>query len=140
MMWWVTAGAAFAGPELDAVMRALSSRDPVSCEAVEALTPTPKETLLEVVETVTMPPWAPMRAADCLVRGRPLEIVDRMEVWVTDPELLGLGRLVLGQIDTMPVEAAVPVARKALVGSDPELARSRVGAATSTELKSLVAP
>ncbi len=138
MMWWWTVGAAFAGPELDAVVRALSSRDPVSCETVEALTPTPRETLLEVVEQVSMPPWAPMKAADCLVRNHPLDVIPQMEAWVTDPNLLGLGRLVLGRIDQMPVEAALPVARKALVGSDPELARARVGAAAAPELSTLV--
>src|SRR5688500_16900831 len=89
-------GVAEAAPEgLDAVVHALSMRDPVSCERLEALTPTPVETLLAVVDTVTMPPWAPMRAAACLLEADALDVRDRLDGWVTEPALKGLGRLVL---------------------------------------------
>lgn len=134
------AGAALAAPEdLEAVTRALSLRDPVPCEKIEALTPSPVETLLEVVDTVRMPPWAPMQAAQCLLQRHPVEVPrERLDAWVTDPGLKGLGRLVLGELDAMPIEIAVPVARTALErGSDPELARQRLRAATRPELKAL---
>lgn len=138
-MWMLIAGQARANPELDAVVHALSSRDPVSCEALEALTPTPTATLLEVVDTVQMPPWAPMRAADCLVEHHATEIRDHLDRWVTDPALAGLNRLVLGKLDAMPVEVAVPVAQKALTGTDPELARTRI-AASKVDAVRAVAP
>src|SRR5687768_909678 len=115
MLWSLVAGQALAEPEgLPEVVRALSIRDPVSCDQVEALTTTPVETLLAVVDTVKMPPWAPMQAADCLVKRHPADVKDRMDLWVTDPALKGLGRLVLNALDVMPVEVAVPVARRAL--------------------------
>jgi hypothetical protein len=142
-MWVYALAASAAEPDsaaFDAVYRALSSRDPVSCATVEALTPTPAATLLQVVDTATMPPWAPMKAADCLVRNHPADVRERMALWVTDPELAGLGRLVLGQLDAMPLEISVEVARKALVGSDPALARQRALASTRPEIRAAVTP
>ena len=71
-MWMLIVGQAQANPDLDAVVLALSSRDAVSCESLEALTTTPTATLVEVVDTVQMPPWAPMRAANCLIEHHAL--------------------------------------------------------------------
>lgn len=137
-MWMLIAGQALANPDLDAVVLALSARDAVSCESIEALTSTPTATLVEVVDTVQMPPWAPMRAANCLIERHALEIHPQLDQWVTDPNLAGLNRLVLGKLDVMPVEIAVPVARKALEGTDPELARTRIGASKVTEIRAVV--
>ena len=138
-MWWSLVTAAHAEPQnLEEVVRLLSMRDPVPCERIEAATPTPSETLLHVVDTVSMPPWAPMLAAECLIERRPLEIRDRLDRWVTDPELKGLGRLVLTGLDRLPSEVAVPVARKALAeGPEPELARARILAAASAEVRAV---
>jgi hypothetical protein len=122
----------------DRVYRALSSRDPVACETVEALTPTPAATLLEVVDKVEMPPWAPMIAADCLLRHYPNEVRSRLDAWVTEPGLAGFGRLTIDSLDRLPVDIAVPVARTALAGSDPALARKRLSASTRPELRAVV--
>ena len=141
-MWWIASlGSAFAAPEqVDQVVRALSSRDPVSCAEVEGLTSTPTETLSHVVETVTRPSWVPMRAADCLVRNHAAEVQPALERWVVAPELAGLGRLVLGAIDTMPEAVAVPVVKRALVGSNPVLAAERARLSAVPAVRSLVTP
>src|SRR5687767_12273412 len=106
MGWFVlmalSAGATPPG-ELDTVVRALSSRDPVSCEVILSLTSTPVPTLLSVVNEISRPPWAPMRAASCLVQHHAAEIQPDLERWVVAPELKGLGRLVLDSLDQMPV-------------------------------------
>ena len=131
---------AYAEPqELDAVMRALSMRHPVPCAEVEALAPDPVDTLLHVVDEVQMPPWAPMRAAECLVRGHGLEVREHLQRWVVEPELKGLGRLVLGELEALPVEVAVEVARAAVTrGSEPELARERVEAVSVPEVRAVL--
>lgn len=144
---WAGLGEAFAadGPaevdavELAAVVRALSARDGASCEAVEALASQPVATLLAVVEEVRMPPYAPMRAAGCLVSRHATAVQPDLERWVVDPQTKGLGRLVLGAFDQMPVAVAVPVARKALSeGTDRELASKRAAAAATPEIRALV--
>lgn len=123
----------------DAVMRALSSRDPVSCEVIEALTPTPTATLLTVVNEVQRPPWAPMRAANCLLLNHAAEVTPDIERWVVAPELAGLGRLVLGSLDQMPLSVALPVAQKALaLGPDRALVEERLAGAAVPELRALV--
>lgn len=134
---WGLIGVAQATPDAS-VVRALSGRDAVSCATIEALVPDARAALEEVVDTVQMPPWAPMRAAQCLIDGHAAEVQPRLEAWVTDPALKGLGRLVLGSLDRLPVAVAVPVAQKALVGADPELATERVRAAVAPEVRALV--
>lgn len=132
------ASLAAAGPEnVGDVVRALSMRHPMACAEIEALTPTPVDTLQHVVATVELPPWAPMRAADCLVRSHAVEIRPTIEGWVTDPAVAGLGRLVLADLDAMPVEVAVPVARKALDGHLAELARERIASSTRAEVRAV---
>lgn len=139
-MWWMSVAVA-ADPDpaaFDRVLKALSSRDPVACETVEALTPTPAATLLAVVDTVQMPPWAPMIAADCLIRRHPADVRDRLGEWVTAPELAGFGRLTLGALDALPDDLALEVAKKALVGSDPEFAKKKLAGSTRPEVRALV--
>ena len=132
---------AFAGPEqVDEVVVALSSRHPLPCPEIEALTPTPSDTLLHVVDTVALPPWAPMHAAQCLLRGHAVAVQPAIETWVVDPTKQGLGKLVLNQLDVIPPEVAVPVARRALAGPLADLARERVAASVVPEVRALVAP
>lgn len=139
LIWTAASAAEPESTPFDRVYRALSARDPVSCETVEALTPTPAATLLEVVDKVEMPPWAPMMAANCLLRHHPADVRPRLDAWVTDPALAGLGRMTVDLLDELPVEIAVPVARKALLGSDPEHAKKQLAASARPELKALTA-
>jgi hypothetical protein len=132
---------AFAGPEqVDEVVVALSSRHPLPCPDIEALTPTPADTLLHVVDTITLPPWAPMHAAECLLRGHAVAVRPAIETWVVDPDKQGLGRMVLNRLDVLPTEVSVPVARRALEGPQSELAAQRVAASVVPEVRALSAP
>jgi len=124
---------------LDAVQHTLSLRHPVPCEQLLAQTDTPVETLLHVVDHTTMPPWAPMRAAECLMEAHASEIQPRLDSWVTTPELKGLGRLTLGKLDHLPLAVAEAVGRKALTeGTEPERARRALVASSRAELRALV--
>ncbi|MEQ1567668.1 MAG: hypothetical protein ABMA64_18650 [Myxococcota bacterium] len=137
--FWLGASALAAPEGVDQVVRALSARDGVTCGEVEALTGTPVETLRAVVDTVAMPPWVPMRAAQCLMEQHAVEVKEDLLVWVSDPAKKGLGFLVLAALDRLPIEVAVPVAQKALAeGPDHERAVAKVGAAAAPELRALV--
>ena len=130
------------GPEPDAaaeaVYRALSIRDPApTCESIEALTETPVETLLFVVDNAQQPPWAGMRAAECLISRHAVAAQASLTAWVSSPETKGLAILALNQLDTMPLEVSLTVARAALVGPDVESARTRIGRSTIPEIKAL---
>src|SRR5262245_44072640 len=82
----------------DAMLRALSSRDAVSCADVEAMTASPVPVLVELVE-VEMPPTVGMRAAGCLVDRHAAEVADRLETWLTTDGNKGLALLVAQKID-----------------------------------------
>ena len=119
----------------DDVVRTLSARDPVACSRVDASV----DTLRQVVDTVSMPPWVPMRAAQCLVEGHAAEIEADLTRWVVDPADKGLGLLVLAEIDRLPTDLAVRIATKAVTeGPDRERAAARVADAASPEVRAVV--
>lgn len=109
---------------LQAVARRLSVRDPEpDCGAVEAeLEADPVATFLYVIQTVERPPWAPMRAAGCLIDGHAAEIGPTLTGWVAGEETQGLGRLVLSRLRDLPDEVAVGVVRAGMRGPLAEVA------------------
>lgn len=141
-MWvlgsWV--GLALATPAgTEPVIAALSARHAVPCAEVEALAPDPVAALLYVVDEVQRPPWAPMRAAVCLLEGHVPVIEPQLRRWVTDPELLGLGRLVHGRLDRLPVPTAVALAQHALSeGPEPERVQAALAGSEVPELRALL--
>jgi len=99
------------------VHRALSARhDQPSCDAIDALVPSPTATLLSLVEHAATPPWVPMRAASCLNSRHSHEPLVRAAIsdWVTKAELMGLGIQTLDQLPLMPEDTAMSVAQEAL--------------------------
>jgi hypothetical protein len=127
--------------ELTAVVRALSARDAApACDEVEALVSDPVATLSEVVQTVEMPPYAPMRAATCLVDGHAEEVADLLVGWVTAEAQRGLGLLVVQRLDDLPLGVAVRIAERGRGGPvDPELTEA-LRASERPELQELAAP
>ena len=58
--------------------------------------------------------------------------------WVSSSETKGLAILALNQLDTMPLEVALNVARAALAGPEADTARSRIERSAVAEIKALV--
>jgi len=102
---------------VDAMVQALSARDRgPACEAVEAMSDTPVEALLHIVDHVPMPPQAPMRAANCVLERHAEAAKDDVLSWVKREDTKGLGKLVLQKLDTLPESIAVDAARVAVAG------------------------
>jgi len=125
-------------PEALLVHAALSERDAGNCTLIDTLTPTPVSTLLEVVDHATMPPWAPVRATECLVMLHPQDIRDRMLLWVKDPDTRGLASVVYRALDTLPLDLSTEVATAALTGADPNRVKRYLRKSARPELKTLV--
>lgn len=104
--------------QLQGVVRQLAVHDPEpDCATIEAsLAADPVVTWLYVVNTVTMPPATPMRAAGCLIRLHPEESADSLVQWVSQPGWEGLGKLVLANLETLPEPVAVRVVEVGLKG------------------------
>lgn len=121
-----------------AVYRALSVRDPEpSCAEVEALSPTPVETLREVIARAQQPPWAAMRAANCLIQGHGPEVQADLVAWVGASETRGLALLVLDQLDLLPEDVALAVATAALAGPLAPDAGARISKSSHPSLQAL---
>jgi hypothetical protein len=132
MLFLVLVGATNAAESFDAMVHALSIKDPPpACEQVEALAPDPVPLLLRVVDEVERPPWVAMRAADCLITRHAPTIEAEMTSWMGDRNRKGLGLLALGHLDEMEPALATRIATAAMAGpyrdeASVRIARSRV--------------
>jgi len=90
----------------------------------------PVATWLYVVETVSMPPYAPMRAGSCLVEDHAADAAEPIVGWIRDPAKEGLARMVLAKLDRLPEAVAVGVVR---AGLDGPLAEDFAEAARNSE-------
>lgn len=131
--------AAVASPSQQAIVQALSVRDPApTCADLGPLTPTPAEDLVWVVTHVTSPPWAGMKAAECLIEGHAESVRPTLQTWVTDVRLKGLGWVVLKHLDAMPRPLALELAQLAVdEGPDPAGAKRRIRRSKVAEIQAI---
>lgn len=122
-----------------AMVQALSVREPAAtCAQLAALTEAPADDLAWIVAHVSAPPWAGMKAAECLVLDHAEAARPTLETWLTEPRLKGLGWVVLKHLDTMPQPMALDLARIAIdKGPDPEGAKRRIRRSKTPELQAL---
>ena len=85
-----------------------------------------QSTLTYIVENVSRPPWAPMRAATCLAKLYPEESQDDLVRWVANPKTKGLAFLLTKQIPNLPEPVAKKVAIAGLQGPFAEDVRTRL--------------
>jgi hypothetical protein len=101
-------------------------RDPVpSCAALTAGLTDPARALVEVSERAVAPPSSAIRAAACALE-RAGEVEPALLRWVRTRETLGLGLLVLGQLDRLEAPLAARVVDAALTGPIAAEARPRI--------------
>ncbi len=100
-----------ASPMAEAVHLELSQRHDVTCDAVWALGAEAevRDGLLAVANEATMPPWAPVNAARCLVPryGTDAVVTDQIKAWMADAELGGLALVVAQSVDELAEEQAM---------------------------------
>ena len=108
------------------------------CKDVETGVADPGDALRGVVNNITTPPWVPMRAATCLLNSHARAVEADALKWVADPEMSGLTTVVLGRLDTVPLDMAKTIATAALAGPHKELAKTRISRLRTKELKDMV--
>ncbi len=123
------------------LVRALSSRDGAPpCEQLAAMVPEPAESYQRVVDNVTMPPWAPMHAAACLIENHAHEKPDVIAAWTTGERTKGLAKLVFHRLHLFDDDQALELVETARTGPwTTELDRSLV-ASPKGELRDLAQP
>ena len=121
----------------------LRLRDAVPCTSLGATTPELRAELLGLAQGEEMPPWVPMRAADCLVTLYAADptLRETLLPWMADPERAGLALLVLDRIDLLPTATAVPLATAAAGVADALWAtrfRDRILRSAQPEVRAVV--
>lgn len=117
-MWFITVAFAWDPTPADqSLIRALSSRDaaPICADLADRV-PDAVASFKAIVEHVEMPPWAPMRAATCLIEHHEAEAEPLMLQWVQRVETKGLAKLVLRRTHLLELERAERVKTAALQG------------------------
>lgn len=103
-------------PEAKVYSSLLPREMQTSCATLTEDLESPAKTLNRIVETVTMPPWVPMRAATCMLDEHLDEAIPFVQDWLRNTETAGLAKLVQRRIDRMPTLAAEPIQKTALEG------------------------
>ena len=140
-------GLAFADPSAawtpsaaeEKLLLALSARDGAPpCDTLDALVDDPVGSYESIVEHVSLPPWAPMQAARCLVENHAEAAAPTLRSWVELPEKAGLARLVLMGVDRLPEAQAVELGSRALLGPYATVARQRLPLSERAAVRALV--
>ena len=132
-------GAEQAGKERSVadLVRDLSRRDETGCAALERGLVEPVANWLEVIRTVEVPPWVPMRAVTCVIELHPVEIVDSAAIWLSSAQTPGFAILVLERLHLFDEGAARALAESAFEGPHRDMALKRLLASPSPTLKAM---
>lgn len=146
-MFFALASLALAEPPADwtpsaaeqKLLLALSSRDGApACDVLDEMVADPVGSYEAIVEHVSLPPWAPMQAARCLVENHAEAAGPTLLSWVEAPEKRGLAKLVLMGVDHLPVPLAVDLSTRSLRGPHATIARQRLVLSEHAEVRALV--
>jgi hypothetical protein len=121
------------------MLRMLSLRDAAPpCEVIEATSTDPVADLLLVVDTVPLPPYAPMRAAGCLVDRHAEAAAEAIESWMVRPDVPALAELVARAFDTLSSGLALRFAAAGLNGPHRAAVEPFVRGSVHPEVRALV--
>jgi len=102
----------------DAVYQQLAQRHAPTCASLWELgeAAAVREGLVKVATEATMPPWAPIHAAGCLVEriGSDAETYAMVKGWMLDGNKAGLALVVVQRVDTLEEPQAVELATLAV--------------------------
>lgn len=90
-----------------------------------------------IIEHVSHPPWAGMRAASCVIELYPEQSLNTFEAWMTQENTMGLAYLLSSKLSEMPQMIAIPVAEAGLSGPHSKGVLERIRLNDSPEIKSL---
>lgn len=132
-LWTFLAASVLAGPSAplqEKVVHAFSARDGApDCEEINtwATQEAVQSTMREITNTITMPPWVPMKAARCVTIGaaKDMESWRLVESWMLGEDTTGFALVATQQIQSMTEARAVTLAELAVKRSafDPRFGR-----------------
>lgn len=118
-----------------------ASRDAVDCAAVAgALGDDARTAVTYVADATTMPPYAPMRAAHCLVERWPADAQALFVGWMGAPAKKGLALQTLHEADQLDEPSALALGVAALAGPHAEPAQKILAQSKHPAVRALVNP
>lgn len=140
MIWLTTAALAWtptAGERQ--LVEALSSRDAAPpCALLSPLVDDPVVSYQRIVDNVSMPPWVPMVAAQCLIQDHAEQAEPVLRTWLADDTLRGLAKLVVMNVQTLPEPLAVRLCDRAVKGPHAVMARRRLAADPREKIRAII--
>ena len=94
--------------------------------------------MLYITEHAQQPPWAGVRAAECLITRHAEDVQPQLEHWVQHTETRGFALLVFNHIDDIPTPVATTIVRTSLAGPLADDARSRLEESNTPEITSIL--
>lgn len=120
------------------VYKELLSRDGVpSCQILKERHSLLQEQLKTLISNDAKPSYVPMRAASCLLELYPQDLSTYLS-WVEKKETLGLARLTISKLETLPVDVSIPLTEKALTGENAVVLLPKVQKIAHPDIQSLV--
>lgn len=111
----LAAAKSLAQPDL---YRQLSVRDGAPpCKELQQMHFDLQNKLKVLVSNEIKPSYVPVRAANCLLELYP-EDLETYQGWMSKKETLGLARLTVSKLDSLPVDISVPLVQTALEGEN----------------------
>ena len=102
----------------DDLYRRLSARDGVaSCEQLQEGDSGLQDGLKSLVSNDIKPSYVPIRAATCLLELYP-EDLETYQAWIQKTDTLGLARLTVSRLETLPITISVSLIEAALKGDN----------------------
>lgn len=121
------------------VLKMLSSYEDMGCPHLAGIAFDPGPHLVDLAETVEMPPWVSIRAASCVMRYHHNDVADHLVHWVSKPEWGGLARVVIAHLDFLSEPDALTVAESALAGPMEDYARRALSTSKYARVRKAVA-
>ena len=93
--------------------------------------------MVHLAETVTLPGWVAIRAATCVIRWYPESGYGHYHNWVDAPDMAGLVRVLVAEIDSLSETKAVELASAVLESPLAEWARTQLRKSKYVRLRQL---
>jgi hypothetical protein len=125
--------------DFDILRRKLSTKHQKStCAELSSLYDDLYPLLGQVISEVQMPPWAGMRAAQCMIDLYPERGKAEFTKWISGPNTKGLASLLANQFDSLPTPMAIELVKVGFDGPYEDYIRLRLARSKNPELLGLL--
>ena len=94
--------------------------------------------LSRIITDVPLPPWAGMRAAQCMIELYPEQHEAELTRWMQNQKTKGLAVLLAGQIDSLPPHVGLRIASAGMDGPHHQVVQERLTRSQNSKIRALI--